>query len=106
MSDIHSVLENIGSRLTPEIKADLDAVIGVQVDADEYTIDARRDGAGLLSGAPSLHALEPRMSVATSSQDFVKLVRGELNPMMAAMTGKLRISGDMGFALKLTKLFE
>jgi hypothetical protein len=106
MNDVETVLENINARLTPEVKANLDAVIGVQIDANEYTIDARKDGAGLLTGAPTLHALEPRMSIATSGTDFVRLVRGELNPMMAAMTGKLKVSGDMGFAMKLTSLFN
>ena len=81
-------------------------VIGLQLDDAHYTIDARKgSGAGLLQGAPAVHDLEPRLSVATSSADFLKLVSGELNPMMAAMSGKLKLTGDMGFAFKLTSLF-
>ena len=37
--------------------------------------------------------------------DWVRIVNGEQNPTTAYMTGKLKISGDMGAALKLQKLF-
>lgn len=36
--------------------------------------------------------------------DLIKLGQGDLNPMMAVMTGKLKIKGDMGVAMKLGKL--
>jgi putative sterol carrier protein len=101
-----AVLEQLGARLTPEARQKLDAVIQLHLDDQPYTLDARAaDGAGLLPGVASVHGLEPRLTVVTSSADFLKLVAGELNPMMAAMTGKLKISGDMGFAMKLTTLF-
>ena len=106
MSEATAILENLSSKLTPEVRSDLDAVIGLQLGDEHYTIDARKDGgAGLLPGAPAVHGLEPRLGVATSSADFLKLVSGELNPMMAAMSGKLKLTGDMGFAFKLTSLF-
>ena len=42
----------------------------------------------------------------TSSEDtFQKIVSGEQNPTSAYMTGKLKVKGDMGAALKLQKLF-
>ena len=106
MSEATTVLENLSSKLTPAVRDDLDAVIGLQLGDAHYTIDARKDvGAGLLSGAPATHNLEPRLGVATSSADFLKLVNGELNPMTAAMSGKLKLTGDMGFAFKLSSLF-
>jgi acyl-CoA dehydrogenase len=33
--------------------------------------------------------------------DMRALLAGELNPMMAFMTGKIKVKGDMGIALKL-----
>jgi putative sterol carrier protein len=105
MSDAKAVLESLNAKLTDSVKADLNAVIGVRLDQTDYTIDARQNGAGLMDGAPEAHDLEPRIAIATSSADFLKLVNGELNPMMAAMTGKLKVSGDMSFAMKLTSLF-
>jgi putative sterol carrier protein len=48
---------------------------------------------------------EPDVTISTSDENFEKLVNGELNPTTAYMTGKLKIKGDMGAAMKLQKLF-
>ena len=48
---------------------------------------------------------EPNCTITTSEEVFQKLVNGELNPTTAYMTGKLKIKGDMGAAMKLQKLF-
>lgn len=37
--------------------------------------------------------------------DFMSLIKGELNPMGAVMNGKVKIKGDMGVAMKLQTLF-
>ncbi len=100
-----AILEKLSQKLTPEIKADLNSVIGLEFDGVAHTFDARVDGTGLLAGAPASHGLSPRISIKASSSDFAKIMSGELNPMMAAMSGKLKIEGDMGFAMQLTKLF-
>jgi len=42
---------------------------------------------------------------SASEESFQKIVAGEQNPTTAYMTGKLKIKGDMGAALKLQKLF-
>ncbi len=44
-------------------------------------------------------------TIAASEEDFMKIVSGEQNPTSAYMTGKLKIKGDMGAAMKLQKLF-
>lgn len=42
--------------------------------------------------------------IIASKETFLKLKDGELNPMMAVMTGKVKIKGDMGLAMKLQSL--
>jgi putative sterol carrier protein len=44
-------------------------------------------------------------TITTSSDVFAQIVAGEQNPTTAYMTGKLKIKGDMGAAMKLQKLF-
>jgi len=39
-----------------------------------------------------------------SMDDFQKIVSGEMNPMGAVMSGKIKIDGDMGVAMKLQSL--
>jgi len=44
-------------------------------------------------------------TISASQETFEKIVAGEQNPTTAYMTGKLKIKGDMGAAMKLQKLF-
>lgn len=48
---------------------------------------------------------EADTTIETSEETFLAISRGELNPTTAYMTGKLKIKGDMGAAMKLQKLF-
>jgi putative sterol carrier protein len=44
-------------------------------------------------------------TIATSADVFERILAGEQNPTAAYMTGKLKVKGDMGAAMKLQKLF-
>ena len=44
-------------------------------------------------------------TIAANEENFMKIVNGEQNATSAYMTGKLKIKGDMGAAMKLQKLF-
>jgi len=48
---------------------------------------------------------EADCTLSASEETLVKIAKGEANATTAYMTGKLKISGDMGAALKLQKLF-
>ena len=43
--------------------------------------------------------------ISASAETFEKIVAGEQNPTAAYMSGKLKVKGDMGAAMKLQKLF-
>ena len=43
-------------------------------------------------------------TIRISDENLVKLLTGKLNPMTGVMMGKLKVSGDMGVAMKLGKL--
>jgi putative sterol carrier protein len=48
---------------------------------------------------------EADTTISTSEDTMLAVIRGEQNPTTAYMTGKLKIKGDMGAAMKLQKLF-
>ncbi len=47
----------------------------------------------------------PDMTLVTTADDWLKVTNGELNPMTAFMQGKIKVQGNMGFALKLQTWF-
>src|SRR5437899_5326281 len=51
-------------------------------------------------------ASSPNMTLSMSAQDYVDMIMGKLNGQMAFMSGKLKISGDMGLAMKMQSLFK
>ena len=46
------------------------------------------------------------MTMSMAAQDYVDMITGKLNGQMAFMSGKLKISGDMGLAMKMQTLFK
>ena len=45
-------------------------------------------------------------TISTSLEVLLKLKNGEINPMMAVMGGQIKISGDMGLAMKVQSLLS
>jgi putative sterol carrier protein len=45
-----------------------------------------------------------KCTITVGSKELVDIVNGKLNAQMAFMTGKLKVAGDMGLALKLGSL--
>jgi hypothetical protein len=65
-----------------------------------WSVDCRAPGgrvsAGTVPGA--------QCTVSLAAEDLLKLAAGKLNVQVAFMTGRLKIEGDMGLALKLQQL--
>jgi putative sterol carrier protein len=90
-----------------ESEADADKIAGLNT---SYLFDI--DGAGkwvveIHDG--HLHVSEgdgdADCTISTSAETFARIVAGEQNPTTAYMTGKIKIKGDMGAAMKLQNLF-
>ena len=64
-----------------------------QVDVADGTIKVTEDG------------VEGDVTINATEETFKAIASGEQNPTTAYMTGKLKIDGDMGAAMKLQKLF-
>jgi putative sterol carrier protein len=48
----------------------------------------------------------PDVIVRAAAADYVAIAEGRMNAMLAMVTGKFKISGNMGMAMKLEKLFK
>jgi putative sterol carrier protein len=72
---------------------DIDGVGQWKVDVDDGKVSVTEGGG------------DADVVISTSQETFEKIVAGDVNPTSAYMTGKLKIKGDMGAAMKLQKLF-
>jgi putative sterol carrier protein len=76
---------------------------------NKVKFDFGGDGKLFIDGAAGKVTNEDGAADATinvSFPDFVALSQGSLDPMSAFMTGKLKVAGDMGVAMKLQALFS
>jgi putative sterol carrier protein len=65
-----------------------------------WVVDLRKDTLGVRENDG-----EAQCTITLSDENFVKVATGQIRAESAFMTGKLRLSGDMGLAMKLGKLF-
>ena len=89
MGAVQDFFEGLPTRVTP------DRIEGMN---NTYVFDI--EGITVNEGAGDADC-----TFATSEESFEKIVAGEQNPTTAYMTGKLKIKGDMGAAMKLQKIF-
>ena len=68
--------------------------------AGQWTVRVQDGAVSVEEGAG-----EADCTITASEETFEKIVAGEQNATTAYMTGKLKIKGDMGAAMKLQKLF-
>jgi putative sterol carrier protein len=89
----------------PKIVSDLNAILEFQIGGDNggtWTVDASPEGAGKITEGSGGNA---KCTVICGDQDFINIITKKSNAQMAFMSGKLKIKGDMGLALKLQKIF-
>ena len=72
--------------------------------------DCGADGVIVIDGASSPNAVDNTNRdtdcvIELGMDTLGQLISGELNAMNAFMTGKMKITGDMGVAMKLQKIF-
>ncbi|MDO8462589.1 MAG: SCP2 sterol-binding domain-containing protein [Deltaproteobacteria bacterium] len=65
-----------------------------------WTIDLTTPGGNVSTGSSG----KANCTVTMSDENFISLVTGKLNPQMAFMSGKLKVAGNMGLALKLQSI--
>jgi putative sterol carrier protein len=68
--------------------------------AGKWKVDVQDGNVTVSEGAE-----DADVTIATSEETFEKITSGEQNATSAYMTGKLKVKGDMGAAMKLQKLF-
>jgi putative sterol carrier protein len=99
---VQEFFASLSSRVDPSRTAGMTNTYVFDIDgAGQWTV-AVDDGRVSVTDGASAGA---DATITSSEENFERIVAGELNPTSAYMTGKLKVKGDMGAAMKLQKLF-
>lgn len=102
---VESLLEDSARTCNPDAAKGMNAVFQYELSGDDggrYHVVVK-DGACQFRRGP--HA-SPNVIISMAPTDFVDWFTGKLNGQMAFMSGKLKVSGDMGLLMKAQSLFE
>ena len=101
MDSPREFFETLESRVDPAKAAGLTATYRFEIDgAGDWTVDVDDGKVSVTENGGDADT-----TITTSSETFLKIANGEQNPTAAYMSGKLKVKGDMGQAMKLQKLF-
>jgi putative sterol carrier protein len=93
--------ETLESRIDPAKTAGMNNSYVFDIDgAGTWKVDVQDGSVNVTEGAE-----DADVTITTSEETFEKITSGEQNATSAYMTGKLKVKGDMGAAMKLQKLF-
>ncbi|MDQ2910543.1 MAG: SCP2 sterol-binding domain-containing protein [Actinomycetota bacterium] len=93
--------ETLETRVDPAKAAGLNASYRFEIDGAGTWLVEVDDGKVSVSENDG----EADTIISTSAETFMQIAKGEQNPTSAYMSGKLKVNGDMGQAMKLQKLF-
>jgi putative sterol carrier protein len=97
--------EMMPSRFNKEAAKGLNAIYQFDLSGDgggKWHVIINNDSVQVKEGA----AASPSITISMAAQDYLDMLSGKLNGQVAFMSGKLRIAGDMGLALKMQSLFQ
>ena len=101
MPTAQEFFEALPSRVTPDRIEGMNNTYVFDIEGAGVWSVGVADGVVTVSEGPS----DADCTFSTSEETFEKIASGEQNATTAYMTGKLKIKGDMGAAMKLQKIF-
>jgi len=105
MPTVKEVFDGMASRFRPEKATGVNATIQYDITGDQ----AGTWNAVIKDGTCTVHpgpAASSNLTVTMSTQDWLDMIAGKLSGQMAFMSGKLKLKGDMGLAMKIGGMFQ
>ena len=99
---VQEIFDMLANRPVPEQAADINATLQFDLGGEGGGQWYLAVAEGKVSTAAGM-APNPQLTLSVSAADYLALFNGQLNPMNAFMTGKLKVKGDMALAMRLQK---
>jgi putative sterol carrier protein len=103
--EVAKIFPQMAERFDPAKAEGIDALIQFDLSGDNGGVYWLRLSEGRAEAGEG-RIENARMTLVSSADDFAAMMTGGLNPMQAFMTGKIKIKGDTGLALKLMPLIN
>jgi putative sterol carrier protein len=105
MATVQETFTNMGGRFRPDKASGTNATI-------QYDISGEGGGTwnavikdGTCTVTPGA-ASNPNLTLSIGAQDWLDMISGKQSGQMLFMSGKLKVKGDMGLAMKLGSMFS
>lgn len=105
MSEVAAFFDQVPEKVNKDKIQDMNCVYQFNITGDgggDWNIAIANGEAKVSEGVVD----SPDITLTMSDENFVNLLQGKLNGQMAFMTGKLKIKGEMGLAMKLQSVFN
>ena len=105
MATVKETFDAMGGRFRADKAAGTNATIQYDVSGDGGGTwhAVIKDGACTVTPGP---ATNPNLTLSISSLDWLDMLSGKQSGQMLFMSGKLKVKGDMGLAMKLGSMFQ
>ncbi len=103
--EVAEIFPAMVTRFIPAKADGLNAVIQFNLSGDNGGLYWLRIADGKCEAGEG-QAENPKMTLKAAADDWYAVSTGKTNAMQAFMSGKLKIEGDMGIAMKLQTLFS
>lgn len=103
-TSLDHLFDTVKGLLTEDLVQKIKGVFLFQTkEGGEYFIDLKSGAGSAGKGSPSA---KPDVTFVSNEQTLVEMFKGTVKPTAAFMSGKLKLKGDMGKAMKLEKLMK
>lgn len=103
-SSLDDIIHKIGQKLSAELVGQTGGLFLFQVKGGENFFVDLKSGTGSVGKGEPPEGSAPDVTFSMDTDSLIKMFAGSLKPTAAFMSGKMKIKGDMGKAMKLEKL--
>lgn len=101
---VTETIKRLQEHFNPEAAVGLNKILQLNISGDEagqWALKIANQACELLPGSVE----KPDLTLSLADKDWLSMAEGKLDPMNAYMTGKLKATGDIAFAMRIPSLF-